>query len=97
MKLLYYSSPTLKGHRSSLVGCCAVEGTPEVITGDSSGVFKLWDVRTFECIHTFQEYQPEIGVGQVRTNRFFSIPTKFNNSQLIITKKCINVIILLFF
>jgi WD40 repeat protein len=46
----------LKGHRSSLVGCCAIEGTPEVITGDSSGVFKLWDVRTFECIQTFQVF-----------------------------------------
>lgn len=31
----------LKGHHASLVGCQAVEGTPELITADSSGVVKV--------------------------------------------------------
>eukprot|EP00752_Nemacystus_decipiens_P016546 g14788.t1 len=44
----------LKGHHASLVGCQAVEGTPELITADSSGVVKLWDIRTFHCVQTFQ-------------------------------------------
>ena len=43
----------LKGHRSSLVGCQAVEGTSELLTADSSGMFKLWDLRNFSCIQTF--------------------------------------------
>jgi WD40 repeat protein len=43
----------LKGHHASLVGCQSVEDTPEVITADASGVFKLWDVRTFQCVQTF--------------------------------------------
>jgi len=43
----------LKGHHSSLVGCQVVEGTAEVITADTSGVFKLWDVRNFQCVQTF--------------------------------------------
>lgn len=43
----------LKGHHSSLVGCQTVEGTAEVITADTSGVFKLWDVRNFQCVQTF--------------------------------------------
>jgi WD40 repeat protein len=43
----------LKGHHQSLVGCQAVEGTPEIITADSSGVVKLWDIRTFQCVQSF--------------------------------------------
>lgn len=31
----------LKGHHASLVGCQAVEGTPELITADSSGIVKV--------------------------------------------------------
>lgn len=45
----------LKGHTASLVGCQSFDGTPEVITADSSGVFKLWDVRTFQCVQTFSK------------------------------------------
>eukprot|EP01035_Chromulina_nebulosa_P019421 gene19421-25299_t len=30
-----------------------LKGTPELITGDTSGVFKLWDVRNYNCVQTF--------------------------------------------
>lgn len=43
----------LKGHHASLVGCQTVENTPEIITADTSGVFKLWDIRNFQCVQTF--------------------------------------------
>jgi len=43
----------LKGHHASLVGCQSVENSPELITADTSGIFKLWDVRNFQCIQTF--------------------------------------------
>lgn len=43
----------LKGHHASLVGCQSVENSPEVVTADESGVFKVWDVRTFQCVQTF--------------------------------------------
>ena len=43
----------LKGHHQSLVGCQAVEGTPEIITADASGVIKLWDIRNFQCVQSF--------------------------------------------
>ena len=43
----------LKGHHHSLVGCQAVKGTPEIITADTSGVLKLWDIRNFQCVQTF--------------------------------------------
>jgi WD40 repeat protein len=42
----------LKGHHFPLVGCQAVKDTPEIITADSSGVMKLWDIRTFKCVQT---------------------------------------------
>mmetsp|Transcript_9483 Transcript_9483/g.20785 ORF Transcript_9483/g.20785 Transcript_9483/m.20785 type:complete len:1383 (-) Transcript_9483:151-4299(-) len=43
----------LKGHHASLVGVQSVEGSHEVITADTAGVFKLWDVRNFQCVQTF--------------------------------------------
>lgn len=43
----------LKGHRASLVSCQSVEDSPEVITADEGGVFKVWDIRTFQCVQTF--------------------------------------------
>jgi WD40 repeat protein len=47
----------LKGHRASLIGCQSVEHSPEIITADEDGIFKLWDVRTFQCVQTFQKPQ----------------------------------------
>ena len=43
----------LKGHHASLVGCQSVDNSPELITADTSGVFKLWDIRNFQCVQTF--------------------------------------------
>ena len=43
----------LKGHKAALIGCHAVEGTQELLTADTSGTFKLWDLRTFGCLDTF--------------------------------------------
>lgn len=45
----------LKGHNASLIGCVAIDGSSEIITGDTNGIFKLWDVRTFSCIQTFSD------------------------------------------
>ena len=36
------------------MNCHAVEGTHELITADTTGVLKLWDLRTFGCVQTFQ-------------------------------------------
>lgn len=43
----------LKGHHASLVGVQSVAHSPEIITADTSGVFKLWDIRNFQCVQTF--------------------------------------------
>lgn len=43
----------LKGHRATLVGCQCVDESCEMITADAGGMFKLWDVRNFQCIQTF--------------------------------------------
>ena len=43
----------LKGHMSSLVGCHCVENSNELVTADSSGTFKIWDLRNFMCCQTF--------------------------------------------
>jgi WD40 repeat protein len=43
----------LKGHHASLVGVETVDGAPEIITADITGVFKLWDIRNYQCVQTF--------------------------------------------
>lgn len=55
----------LKGHHASLIGCQSVENSPEVLTADTSGTFKLWDVRNFQCIQTFtgKELKPGSRMG----------------------------------
>lgn len=35
------------------MGIRSIPHTPQIITGDESGMFKLWDIRTFACIQTF--------------------------------------------
>jgi len=44
---------TLQGHSQSLIGIKTIPGTPQVITGDVSGIFKVWDTRTMTLVQTF--------------------------------------------
>jgi len=43
----------LHGHTSSLCKVEIIPGTPQILTGDISGMFKVWDIRTFTCMQTF--------------------------------------------
>lgn len=43
----------LKGHNHSLVGVKHLKGTYQIISADISGMFRVWDVRTFTTIQTF--------------------------------------------
>jgi len=43
----------LTGHTSSLCNVEMIPNTPQIITGDTSGMFKVWDIRTFTCMQTF--------------------------------------------
>lgn len=44
---------TLPGHNHSLVGVKWLKGTNQLVSADISGMFKIWDVRTFTPIQTF--------------------------------------------
>ena len=52
----------LKGHHTSLISVETVEGTPQILTGDLDGFFRLWDIRSFECTQTFE---PSIPIGEL--------------------------------
>lgn len=43
----------LKGHNHSLVGVKCLPNTNQIISADISGMFRIWDVRTFTTIQTF--------------------------------------------
>eukprot|EP00756_Hemistasia_phaeocysticola_P036447 Hpha_TRINITY_DN16643_c0_g1::TRINITY_DN16643_c0_g1_i1::g.181859::m.181859 len=39
-------------HRAALIGVHCVPNTPQIITGDASGMFKIWDIRTLTPLQT---------------------------------------------
>lgn len=43
----------LRGHNHPLVGVKCLPDTPQIITSDLSGMVKVWDVRNFLCVQTF--------------------------------------------
>jgi len=43
----------LKGHNHSLVGVKCLKGTNQLVSADISGMFKVWDVRTFIPVQSF--------------------------------------------
>eukprot|EP00660_Eupelagonema_oceanica_P005173 gene5173-12131_t len=43
-----------KPHRAPLVGVCSIAGTPQVVTADTAGMLKVWDLRTLRCSQTVQ-------------------------------------------
>jgi len=43
----------LKGHTHSLCGVSVVPGTPQILSADVAGTFRLWDMRNFRCVQSF--------------------------------------------
>jgi len=43
----------LKGHTHALCGVAVVPGTPQVLSADVTGTFRLWDMRNFRTIQSF--------------------------------------------
>ncbi len=43
----------LRGHNHPLVGVKCLPDTPQIVTADTSGMVKVWDVRNFLCVQTF--------------------------------------------
>lgn len=50
----------LTGHNHSLVGVKCVPLTYQVITADISGMFRVWDIRTFTSVQIFNVPTPEL-------------------------------------
>lgn len=40
----------LRGHNHPLIGVRCLEGTPQAVTADISGMIKVWDMRNFMCM-----------------------------------------------
>eukprot|EP01028_Stygiella_incarcerata_P005929 TRINITY_DN2443_c0_g2_i3.p1 TRINITY_DN2443_c0_g2~~TRINITY_DN2443_c0_g2_i3.p1 ORF type:complete len:1053 (+),score=260.96 TRINITY_DN2443_c0_g2_i3:311-3160(+) len=40
-------------HLSALIGVHAVQNSPQILTADSLGTIKVWDIRNFQCVQTF--------------------------------------------
>lgn len=57
---------TLRGHRGTLVGCQTLDGTSELISADSDGMIKLWDLRTLKCVQTFTSEHKHGDVNDLR-------------------------------
>ncbi|OQR86817.1 hypothetical protein THRCLA_10513, partial [Thraustotheca clavata] len=54
----------LHGHQNSLCGVEIIPDTPQIITADIDGVFKVWDIRNFACMQTFSA--ENINLGEIK-------------------------------
>lgn len=63
----------LRGHNHPLVGVKCLPDTPQIITADTSGMVKVWDVRNFLCVQTFNAPLDELAA--------FSLTYSSNGSQ----------------
>ena len=50
----------LRGHNHPLVGVKCLPDTPQIVTADTSGMVKIWDVRNFLCVQTFNAPMDEL-------------------------------------
>ena len=50
----------LSGHIHSCIGVRCIPDSFQIVTADISGMFKIWDVRTFNCIQTFKSAVGEL-------------------------------------
>ncbi|RNF17143.1 uncharacterized protein Tco025E_05072 [Trypanosoma conorhini] len=41
-----------KPHTADVIGLCSAPGLPQIITCDSAGLMKVWDLRTLQCSQT---------------------------------------------
>lgn len=55
----------LSGHIHSLVGIKCVPDSHQLVTADISGMFKIWDIRTFTCIQSFNAPVAELNTFSV--------------------------------
>jgi WD40 repeat protein len=60
---------TLQGHSQSLIGIKIIPNSHQIITGDVSGIFKVWDARTLTLNQTFSI------PGSKKTNTFALVNT----------------------
>ena len=73
----------LKGHNSSLVGVTMIPNTPEILSADILGEFRLWDVRTFQCLQTFSRGSRDsfLSPSATKLGAFFHTALKPRNSM----------------
>ena len=50
----------LRGHNHPLVGVKCLPDTPQIVTADIAGMVKVWDVRNFLCMQTFNVPAEEV-------------------------------------
>jgi WD40 repeat protein len=60
----------LKGHTHALCGVAVVPGTPQVLSADVTGTFRLWDMRNFRCVQNFGGSETQVN----ELNTFCALP-----------------------
>eukprot|EP00698_Gefionella_okellyi_P018731 TRINITY_DN5651_c0_g1_i1.p1 TRINITY_DN5651_c0_g1~~TRINITY_DN5651_c0_g1_i1.p1 ORF type:complete len:1307 (+),score=320.74 TRINITY_DN5651_c0_g1_i1:241-4161(+) len=48
----------LVGHQAPLIAVRIIADTPQCVTADMDSIFKVWDLRRFSCLQTFQAEVP---------------------------------------
>jgi len=42
----------VNSHSAPIVSLYAIDHSPQLLSTDSDGILKVWDIRTFECMQT---------------------------------------------
>ena len=66
----------LRGHNHPLIGVKCLPESPQIITADNVGMVKVWDVRNFLCVQTFNAPVEELNSFALTYSKMGSEPMK---------------------
>ena len=73
-------------HHGTILGLFTVPDTPQVITADSQGMVKVWDIRTFQAVQTMVPWQQfNTNVQHARSNLFSAVTYVGKTSSLVLS------------
>lgn len=70
----------LRGHNHPLVGVKCLPNSPQVVTADIKGMVKVWDVRNFMCMQTFNVPVDEVN----------SFCLTYPKKRIVVAERCLN-------
>ena len=72
-------------HHGTILGLFTVPDSPQVITADSEGMVKVWDLRTFQAVQTILPWQHWSNQYHARSNLFSAVTYVESTASIILS------------